>query len=164
MPLAIALTWLYSDSFWTRLLRACVAASFNWLSRESTMFCLSSSDSAFSFSRYSASARSLSSTLLLLAGQLVLEPVEHALRRPQLDLEVLADVLVDQRVHRIGGELRILEYERDVDQVAAAHRRDVDAADERADQRRFVRRLVGLRRLRRRGRRGLRDEADEASS
>jgi hypothetical protein len=36
--------------------------SFSWFSRASTMFCLSSSDSAFSFSRYSASARSLAST------------------------------------------------------------------------------------------------------
>ena len=49
--LAIAFTWLYSDSFCTRLLRARVAVSLSWLSRDSTMFCLSSSDIAFCLSR-----------------------------------------------------------------------------------------------------------------
>ena len=89
---------------------------------------------------------------LLLGRELVAEPVEHALRRPQLDLEVLADVLVDQRVHRVGGELRILGDERDVDQMAAADRLDADPADEGADQRRLVGGLVRLRRCRRRRR------------
>src|SRR5436309_52493 len=45
-----------------RLDFALVTASFSALSRESTMFCLSSSDNAFCLSRYSASPRSLSST------------------------------------------------------------------------------------------------------
>ena len=58
------LTWLYCVSFCTRAILALVTASFSWFSRESTMFCLSSSDRAFCLSRYSASARSLSSTLV----------------------------------------------------------------------------------------------------
>jgi hypothetical protein len=84
---------------------------------------------------------------LLLVLELLVEPVEHPLRRAKLDFEVLAHVLVDQRVHRFGRELRILGGEGDVHQMAAAHRLDADAADERANQRRLVGRLVRLRRL-----------------
>ncbi|PYQ74051.1 MAG: hypothetical protein DMG04_11715 [Acidobacteria bacterium] len=56
------LIWLNSVSFWMRRLRAIITSSFSLFSRASTMFCLSSRDSAFCRSRYSASPRSLSCT------------------------------------------------------------------------------------------------------
>ena len=45
-----------------RVVRAREAASLTWFSRDTMMFCRSSSESAFWFSRYSASIRSLACT------------------------------------------------------------------------------------------------------
>ena len=88
--------------------------------------------------------------LRLLVGELLFEPGQHVLAGLELDLQVLVDVLLHQRVGGLRRELRIDRIKRHVHQPAAAHRVHAHAADERADQRRFVGRCDGLRRLGRR--------------
>ena len=103
VPDAIDFTWLYSDSFWARAVRARVAASFSWLSRdEDDVLLLVQRQRVLPLAVLRERALAVLD-LLLLAGELPLEPVEHALRRLELDLQVLVDVLVDECV---GGGRR----------------------------------------------------------
>ena len=83
----------------------------------------------------------------LLLGHLLLEPVDHVLRALELDGKVLLDVLVHQRVDRKGRELRVERGERDVHEPAAGDGDHGHVADEGADESRFVRRFINLRRL-----------------
>ncbi len=85
--------------------------------------------------------------LLLLPFELFVEPVDHVLRRLLLQREVLLDVFVDERVGRELRELRIHRVERDVHELAARDRLDIDAPDECVHHRRLVRRLVDFRHL-----------------
>ena len=68
---------------------------------------LASSTATASFcSRYRLQRRFAGLDLLALLGELLAEPVGRFLRGVELELEVLLDVRLGQRVGHVGGELR----------------------------------------------------------
>ena len=105
------------------------------------MFCLSSSDIAFCLSRYSASARSLSSTFVCCFSSSLSSHVEHVLAVSSLTCRFWLDVLLHQRVGRLRRKLRIrpnrtMTSTRRLPRTGSTLTRPMNALD----QRRFVRR------------------------
>ena len=157
MPAGVSRPDLVVEDFFLRLLRlrAASTSSFSLFSRDSDdVLLVVERERVLLVAVLGQRALALLRPCSAACSSSLLEPVEHVLGRLQLDGEVLLDVLVDQRVDGLRRERRIARRERHVDEMAARDRADADAADERVDQRRFVRRLVepsALRRDRGRG-------------
>ena len=81
--------------------------------------------------------------LFLLGRQLLSEPLQHVVRGLKLELEVLGDVLLRQRVGGQRRKLRIGGLERHVDQTRATRGLDDEARDEGVDERRLVGSFTG---------------------